>query len=123
MGAVQTMKMNKKTIWLVTVSLILITLLVPSCAKPVFTSRIAFTSDRNGNDEIYVMDVDGSNQTNLTNNPALTWMSAWSPNGNKIVFGSHRDGNMEVYVMDADGSNHIMLTNNSAFDSFASWSP
>ena len=33
-------------------------------------SKIAFTSDRDGNNEIYVMNADGSGQTRLTNNPA-----------------------------------------------------
>ena len=34
-------------------------------------TKIAFVSDRNGNDEIYVMNTDGSNQTNLTNGPKM----------------------------------------------------
>ena len=42
-------------------------------------SRIAFTSDRDGNLEIYVMNADGSGLTNLTNNPAEDLMAAWSP--------------------------------------------
>jgi dipeptidyl aminopeptidase/acylaminoacyl peptidase len=47
---------------------------------------IAFTSDRDGNDEIYVMNPDGSGQTNLTKDPAIDQLPAWSPDGTKIAF-------------------------------------
>ncbi len=43
--------------------------------------QIAFASDRDGNGEVYVMDADGSNQTRLTNNPALDAYPAWSSVG------------------------------------------
>lgn len=48
--------------------------------SPVYSedgSKIVFVSLRDGNSEIYVMDADGSNQTNLTNNPARDWNSDW----------------------------------------------
>jgi hypothetical protein len=48
-------------------------------ATPVASARIAFVSDRDGNDEVYVMDADGSGQTNLTNNLAGDFQPAWSP--------------------------------------------
>ena len=87
-------------------------------------SRFAFRSDRDdGNFEIYVMDVDGSNQQNLTNNHAYDWGPSWSPDGSRIVFHSYRDGNWEIYVMDADGSNQQRLTDNPAADSLPCWSP
>ena len=40
-------------------------------------AQIAFVSDRDGNFEIYVMDADGGNQRNLTNNPHHDWGPAW----------------------------------------------
>jgi len=66
--------------------------------------KIAFNSFREGNLEIYMMDADGSNQTNLANNPASDSSPSWSPDGSKIAFISMHDGNSEIYVMDADGS-------------------
>ena len=47
---------------------------------------IVFTSARDGNLEIYVMDADGGNQENLTNNPANDSQPDWSPDGTKIAF-------------------------------------
>ena len=44
-------------------------------------TRIAFRSQRDGNDEIYIMNSDGTCQVNLTNDPAADWSPAWSPDG------------------------------------------
>ena len=77
-------------------------------------TQIAFTSDRDGNDEIYVMAADGSQQTRLTRNSAWDTDPAWSPDGTQIAFTSDRDGNNEIYVMAADGSQPTRLTRNNA---------
>ncbi|MCX8126557.1 MAG: hypothetical protein N3E40_05415, partial [Dehalococcoidia bacterium] len=92
-------------------------------AGPPPGTKIAFTSLRNGNSEIYVMNPDGSNQTRLTNNPAEDRHPNFSPDGSKIAFASNRDGNFEIYVMNADGTNPVRLTNNPASDRFPRWSP
>ena len=95
--------------------------LTPALA-PTSTSRIAFTSYRDGNFEIYVMDADGSNQIRFTNNPASDTSPAWSPDGSRIAFHSWRNGLPEIYVMDANGSNQTRLTNNLVdIDSTPAW--
>lgn len=86
-------------------------------------SKIAFTSTRDGNYEIYVMNADGTGQVRLTNNPAADHYPAWSPDGTKIAFHSYRDGNAEVYVMNADGTDQTNLSNNPADDGGPTWSP
>jgi Tol biopolymer transport system component len=85
--------------------------------------RIAFASLRDGNREIYVMDVDGLNQNNLTNDPADDFDPAWSPDGSRIAFVSDRDGNQEIYSMDADGGNQTRLTSSDDEDKQPAWSP
>jgi Tol biopolymer transport system component len=87
------------------------------------STKIAFSSNRGGNWEIYVMHADGSNPTNLTNHPNDDRDPAWSPVGSRIAFSSYRDGNSEIYVMHADGSDPTNLTNHSKGDYGPAWSP
>ena len=89
------------------------------------TGRIVFSSFRDGNPEIYVMDVDGRNQENLTNHPAYDHSPDWSPDRTKIAFVSNRDGGKsQIYVMDADGKNVIRLTDGRGGPRWApDWSP
>ena len=84
---------------------------------------IAFYGNRTGDNEIYVMNEDGSGQVDLTNNPANDTHPVWSPDHTRIAFSSDRDGNWEIYVMNADGSGLLNLTQNPALDDYPSWSP
>ena len=77
-------------------------------------SLIAFTSEKDGNLDIYTMYPDGSELTNLTNNPALDVSPVWSPDGKRIAFESDRDGFRQIFLMNADGSNVIQLTDDKA---------
>lgn len=80
--------------------------------------------DTDGNDEeIYVMDADGANQTQLTSNDDYEYEPAWSANGQKVIFTSDRDGDEELFVMDTDGTDEVKLTNNTDDDWGAAWAP
>jgi len=84
---------------------------------------IAFTSNRDGNDDIHVMNADGTGVTRLTNSTFNYW-SAWSPDGGRIAYGSsYGGGNYEIHVMNADGTGVTRLTNHSAGDTSPAWSP
>lgn len=71
------------------------------------------------------MNVDGSQQTQLTADPASCReiQAEWSPDGNQIAFaGNQKNGAFQVYVMRADGSNQKQLTSAGAANS-PGWSP
>ena len=69
------------------------------------TPKILFSSTRDGNWEVYVMNPDGSEQVNLTQHPASDLLAVWSPTGEQILFVSNRGGTRDLYLMDADGTN------------------
>ena len=62
-------------------------------------------------DDIHIMDSNGQNRINLTNDEYWNGIPSFSPDGNHIVFVSDRDGNHEIYIMDIDGHNQTRLTN------------
>ena len=66
--------------------------------------RITFSSSRDGNLEIYSMNVDGTDLQRLTSNVAADHSADWSPDGSQIAFMGNRDGDYELYTMNADGS-------------------
>ena len=88
-------------------------------------TRIAFVSTRDGNDEIYVANVDGSPVVRLTRTPqAAEQQPAWSPDSRRIAFVSFRTGDSELYVVGADGRGLTRLTfQPGADDESPSWSP
>jgi Tol biopolymer transport system component len=89
-------------------------LLVPSFGSAATPGKIAFVSDRIGqpDDEIWLMNGDGSNQVQLTNNTDDDRDPSWSPDGSQIAFFSDRDGgpDNDLWVMNADGSNPHRIT-------------
>src|SRR5215211_5096348 len=87
--------------------------------------KVAFTSRRDGNDELYVVSSDGTGAPiRLTNNPAVDEFPAFSPDGKQLAFDSSRSGNSEIYVMNSDGSGTpTRLTNNLVSDSKSDWGP
>ena len=83
-------------------------------------SMIAFSLDREGRLDIFVMKSDGSRQRNLTQNPASVHIDpAWSPDGRKIAFEKDRD----IYIMNPNGENSVNLTKGPTDDKDPAWSP
>jgi len=84
--------------------------------------KIVFDSYRDGDQEIYVMNPDGSNQQRLTNRKGPDRHPAWSPDGKRIAFASDREGTMAIFALDPDGSNVTRLTKSAGKHDDA-WSP
>src|SRR2546423_6005089 len=85
--------------------------------------RIAFASHRDGNWEIYAMDVDGRRQTRLTTRGEQDRFPLWSPDGSKLAFGSQVGRGWELWVMAADGTNPRHLCSHISAKGSRSWSP
>ena len=89
---------------------------IESTTKEITTEpKIIFTSYRDINSEIYIMNTNGSEQINLTNHPADDYGACFSPDGSKIAFVSYRDGN-------SNGKNPVRLTYNDSDDTQPYWS-
>jgi Tol biopolymer transport system component len=101
-------------------------------------SKIAFISDRDTdttlcrvtavggfscNWQIYLMNVDGTDQRRITNEPAADTYPEFSPDGTEILFDSTRSGASAVYKMNADGTNVQQLTEDSLGAGNSNWSP
>ena len=94
--------------------------------------RIAFTSDRDGDFDLYVMKAAPESATNvpvkLTNNTVPDTLPDWSPNGKRLAFARGNEGSREVYVIKAAPQNRetnvpVNLTGNTSDDSDPAWAP
>ena len=87
--------------------------------------KIAFVSERDDDidQNIYIMDIDGSKQIRLTNFSEYVDFPQFSPDGSKIIFYYKKDNNTEIYIMDVYGKNITNLTNNPSRDEFPQFSP
>jgi Tol biopolymer transport system component len=117
-----------KSIGLIIITLLmLLGLLVPAivafAVPKMEMGRIAFSSNRDGNYQIYVMNADGTNVTRLTYDSGQDRQPVWSPDGKEIAFQSDCNGNTEIYVINANGTQLRKLTNEVGLDGNPSWSP
>lgn len=84
---------------------------------------IAFSSKRDGNTELYIMDADGAGQRRLTNHRAIDYAPSFSPDGRMLAFVSDRDGDDEIYLMDLSTLQPRRLTYHPGDDGLPAFSP
>lgn len=82
-----------------------------------------FSAGPHPQEDVYVVNTDGSEFRRLTRDPAADFDPSWSPDGSRIAFRSSRAGEDEIYAMNADGSSQLNLTNDPAEDFAPAWSP
>lgn len=82
-------------------------------------NTLAYCAERNGNYDIYTIDVNGGEETRLTLTEGLDDGPEYSPDGKYIYFNSYRTGHMQLWRMKADGSDPEQLT----FDENSNWFP
>ncbi|MCY3741909.1 MAG: hypothetical protein OXH00_12880 [Candidatus Poribacteria bacterium] len=99
------MKMMQLLIFAILILLVLNVSVSPIFAKAPTTPKILFTSARDGNYEVYIMNPDGSEKVNLTRHHAHDLGAVWSPTGEQILFVSDRGGKRDLYFMNSDGTN------------------
>jgi TolB protein len=85
--------------------------------------QMAFTSTRDGNQELYVMDVEGGEWQRLTSDPGVDAHPAWSPDGKAIAFATSRWGDLEIALITPDGQSLRRLTHSKGLDEYPAWSP
>ncbi len=94
--------------------------------EPAFSpdgSRIAFTSTRDGNPEIYVMDADGTSAGRLTNSPGMDGDASFTADGQAVVFHSQRTGHRQIFQQPITSSDAVQLTQEPADNSQPTMSP
>lgn len=105
-------------------SYLIFVLLCPISAKRLNSEKIVFSSNRDGNWEIYMMNPDGTRQERLTYDRAVDWEPVISPTGDQILFTSNRAGTRDLYLMDIDGRHiHSIFGIDKAYRTQPRWSP
>ena len=72
--------------------------------------QMAFTSTRDGRQQIYVVNADGTGLRRVSQSTVNDWSPAWSQDGNWIAFTSTRQGSTDIYLMDTRGGNVKCMT-------------
>lgn len=85
--------------------------------------QIAFTSTRDGNQEIYLIDASGQNLRRITQDPGLDAHPTWTPDGRQLLFATNRWGDFEIARVDIQGENVERLTTSRGMDDYPISSP
>jgi Tol biopolymer transport system component len=84
--------------------------------------RIVFVSSKNGNEDIFIMETDGSGLKQLTQSTSKDAYPSPSPDGKKIAYTADIGGYWQIMVMDWDGENKVQLTDDPVRSGYPTWS-
>ena len=86
-------------------------------------TKLLFTSDRDGNRSVYLVDADGSNLERITSLDNIDRYPAWSPDGERVVFQSERNGDGALWILELASRNETTLIGDSSPELTPDWSP
>jgi len=89
----------------------------------IFGTKISYISRVGRFKELFVMDMDGSNVRQLTNDRALALSPSWSPSADRIVFTSYRSRKPDLYITTPEGGGVQRITNRKGLELGAEFSP
>jgi TolB protein len=85
--------------------------------------KVAFSVERGGNSDVYVMNLRSRAATRLTTDPSIDTSPSFSPDGSQIVFNSDRGGSPQLYIMGADGGGARRISFGEGRYTTPVWSP
>jgi TolB protein len=88
-----------------------------------FVSNRPAPSDGSRDDEIYMMNANGSNVQQLTDNDAGDWLAHWSPDGTRFAFYTNRDHDKNIYVKTLATGEEMRITDTPSSEEYPAWSP
>ena len=92
-------------------------------AVPSLQGIMLFTSNRDGNPEIYALNLANQAAARLSNNPAQDVQPALAPDSVQVAYVGNQEGNNEIYIIGVNGGVPLNLTGNPADDLLPVWSP
>jgi TolB protein len=95
----------------------------PTPILPGLEGTVLFESNRDGNAEIYALELSNQTLLRVTDNPAVDTQPVLSPDGARIAYVSNQTGNNEIFVTGLDRRTPVNITNNPADDQQPTWSP
>jgi Tol biopolymer transport system component len=84
---------------------------------------LVFVSERDGDPEIFIQNLEGADALQLTFNQGVDHRPAWSPDGNYIAFAAVRNGVEEIYRIRPDGTDEQLVTPHPVQGTSPTWSP
>ncbi|MFH1875207.1 MAG: Tol-Pal system beta propeller repeat protein TolB [Pseudomonadota bacterium] len=90
----------------------------------IFNTKIAYTAvTGKGKKEIFIMDMDGENVSQVTNLKSISLSPTWSPDGGYLAFTSYARGNPDLYKIQTNGKGLKQLVGGQGSKITPSWSP
>lgn len=89
--------------------------------RGIFTTKIAFVSNRTGNKEIYLIDFDGENLSQVTHNKSINILPSWTTDGEKLLYTSYMKRNPDLYAIDLSSNRNYRISYRPGLNASPSW--